>query len=163
MGSFINYNEATKLKNNDVETHFDESVFLMNNSDIKSCKVYDIRKFRPHQNVNKIEKNKKDSEILETELKKYEEEIETLENDNQKYEKELDIYKYKNLVNAINTMNHFYENEQKNNKILEEIKMTKEQINQLKLKEHVTKYIEENKDDVEEIIKKDNKNEVKRN
>ena len=72
----------------------------------------------------------------------------------------MDIYKYKNLVNAINTLNHFYENEQKNNKILEEIKMTKEQINQLKLKEHVTKYIEENKDDVEEIIKKDNKNEV---
>ena len=59
MGSFINYNETTKLKNNDAEIHFDESLFLMNNSDIKSSTIYDIRKFRPHQ-INKIK------DIIET-------------------------------------------------------------------------------------------------
>ena len=108
-------------------------------------------------NGNKIEKNKKEIEKFESELQKYQEEIENLENENQKNEKELDIYVYKNLVNAVNTMNLFYENEQKNNKIMEEIKLNKEKINQLKLKEHVMKYIQESKDDIEDIDKNENK------
>ena len=45
-------------------------------------------------------------------------------------------------------MNKFYENEQKNSKILEEIKLTKEQIDKLRLKEHVIKYIQENANDI---------------
>ena len=101
-------------------------------------------------NINKIEKNKKDIEKFESELKKYQEEIENYENENQKLEKELDVYKYKNLINAVNTMNKFYENEQKNSKILEEIKLTKEQIDKLRLKEHVKKYIQENSDDIKD-------------
>ena len=106
--------------------------------------------------MNKIEKNKKDIEKLETELQRYQEEIETFEKEKEKMEKELDIYKYRNLVNSINSMNKFYENEQKNNKIMEEIKLTKEQINKLKIKEHVMKYIQENGDDFEEIDSKEN-------
>ena len=54
------------------------------------------------------------------------------------------------LINAVNTMNKFYENEQKNSKILEEIKLTKEQIDKLRLKEHVKKYIQENSDDIKD-------------
>ena len=109
-------------------------------------------------NIEKIEKNKKDIEKFESELKKYQEEIENYESENQKLEKELDIYKYKNLINAVNTMNYFYENEQKDSKILEEIKLTKEQIDRLRLKEHVIKYIQENANDIGDT----NKNEIKK-
>ena len=109
-------------------------------------------------NIEKIEKNKKDIEKFESELKKYQEEIENYESENQKLEKELDVYKYKNLINAVNTMNYFYENEQKDSKILEEIKLTKEQIDKLRLKEHVIKYIQENANDIGDT----NKNEIKK-
>ena len=102
--------------------------------------------------------SKKDIEKFESELKKYQEEIENYESENQKLEKELDVYKYKNLINAVNTMNKFYENEQKNSKILEEIKLTKEQIDKLRLKEHVIKYIQENANDIGDT----NKNEIKK-
>ena len=91
-------------------------------------------------------------------MKKYQEEIENYESENQKLEKELDVYKYKNLINAVNTMNYFYENEQKDSKILEEIKLTKEQIDKLRLKEHVIKYIQENANDIGDT----NKNEIKK-
>ena len=77
-------------------------------------------------NVNKIEKNKKDIEKFESELNKYQSDIKEMEEENEKYEKNLDISKYKNLVNAVNSMNIFYEKEQKNKNILDEIKLTKE-------------------------------------
>ena len=79
-----------------------------------------------------------------------------MEEENEKYEKNLDISKYKNLVNAVNSMNIFYEKEQKNKNILDEIKLTKEQINQLKLKEHVLQYIKENGEDIEYISQNEN-------
>ena len=104
---------------------------------------------KKNQNISKIESNKKEIEKFETELKKYQNDIENLEKENQQFEKDLDISKYKNLVNALNTMNYFYEKEQKNGKISEEIKLTEEQINTLKIKEHVLQYIKDNENNDE--------------
>ena len=56
-------------------------------------------------------------------------------------------------------MNQFYNEEQKNKKISEEINLTNEQINKLKIKEHVIQYIRENNNTEEEenkIIKNNN-------
>ena len=64
-------------------------------------------------------------------------------------EKDLDITKYKNLNNALNTMNDFYNKGQKNGKIFDEINLTQEQINKLKIKDHVLQYIKD-KDNKEE-------------
>lgn len=105
---------------------------------------------KKNQNINKIEKNKKEIENLETELQKYQNDIENLEKENQQFEKDLDISKYQNLVNSLNTMNDFYENIQKNGKISDEIKLTKDQINALKAKEHVLQYIRDNNNAEEE-------------
>ena len=113
---------------------------------------------KKNQNINKIEKNKKDIENLETELQKYQNDIENLEKENQQFEKDLDISKYLNLVNTLNTMNDFYENVQKNGKISDEIKLTKDQINALKAKEHVLQYIRDNNNAEEEKFNNNNNN-----
>jgi len=111
---------------------------------------------KKNQNINKIEKNKKEIENLETELQKYQNDIENLEKENQQFEKDLDISKYQNLVNSLNTMNDFYEKIQKNGKISDEIKLTKDQINTLKTKEHVLQYIRDNNNADEEKINNNN-------
>jgi len=111
---------------------------------------------KKNQNINKIEKNKKEIENLETELQKYQNDIENLEKENQQFEKDLDISKYQNLVNSLNTMNDFYEKIQKNGKISDEIKLTKDQINTLKTKEHVLQYIRDNNNAEEEKINNNN-------
>lgn len=113
---------------------------------------------KKNQNINKIEKNKKEIENLETELQKYQNDIENLEKENQQFEKDLDISKYQNLVNSLNTMNDFYENIQKNGKISDEIKLTKDQINALKAKEHVLQYIRDNNNAEEEKTNSNNNN-----
>lgn len=95
---------------------------------------------------------------METELQKYQNDIENLEKENQQFEKDLDISKYQNLVNSLNTMNDFYENIQKNGKISDEIKLTKDQINALKAKEHVLQYIRDNNNAEEEKTNSNNNN-----
>ncbi len=105
---------------------------------------------KKNQNINKIEKNKKEIEKFEAELKKYQNDIENLEKENQQFEKDLDITKYKNLINALNTMNDFYNKGQKNGKIFDEINLTQEQINKLKIKDHVLQYIKDNANKEEE-------------
>jgi vacuolar-type H+-ATPase subunit F/Vma7 len=55
-------------------------------------------------------------------------------------------------------MNNFYNKEQKNNKIFDEIKLTQEQINVLKIKDHVLQYIKDNVNNEEENIKDNNDN-----
>ena len=50
MGNFINDQESQKLsKNSNIPRKFDESLFILNDSDIKSFKIYSIRKLRPYQ------------------------------------------------------------------------------------------------------------------
>ena len=46
-------------------------------------------------------------------------------------------------------MNKFYNNEQKNGIIFDEIKLTQEQINILKIKNHVMQYIKDNNNEEE--------------
>ena len=110
---------------------------------------------KKNQNINKIEKNKKEIEKFESELKKYQNDIENLEKENQQFEKDLDISKYKNLVDSLNTMNNFY-NKEKNGKISDEIKLTKNQIDKLKIKEHVIQYIKDNNTNNTEEVKANN-------
>ena len=106
----------------------------------------ELKESKEKKNINleKIEKNKKEIENYEGELMGYQKDIETYENENKNYEKELDISKYKNLLNSLNSMNTFYNNNQKSAKIFEEIKLTNEQINELKKKEYVLQYIKDN-------------------
>ena len=113
---------------------------------------------KKNKNIAQIQKNKKDIEKFEAELTKYQNDVENLEKENQQFEKDLDISKYKNLINALNTMNYFYNNEQKNGKIFDEIKLTKEQINKLKIKDHVIQYIKENKNIEEDKTNFNNNN-----
>ena len=115
---------------------------------------------KKNKNIDQIQKNKKDIEKFEAELKKYQNDVENLEKENQQFEKDLDISKYKNLINALNTMNYFYNNEQKNGKIFDEIKLTKEQINALKIKDHVIQYIKENNNIEEEKTNFNNNNNI---
>ena len=50
MGNFINDQESQKFsKKNNIPIKLDESIFILNDSDIKSFKIYSLRKLRPHQ------------------------------------------------------------------------------------------------------------------
>ena len=50
MGSFINNQDQSKFSNNQLLLQkLDESLFILNDSDIKSFKIYSIRKLHPHQ------------------------------------------------------------------------------------------------------------------
>ena len=52
MGSFINDQESQKSsKKNSVLIKLDESAFILNDSDIKSFKIYSINKLRPYQKI----------------------------------------------------------------------------------------------------------------
>ena len=118
---------------------------------------------KKNKNISKIESNKKEIEKLEAELNRYQSDIENLEKENQQFEKDLDIAKYKSLINSLNTMNEFYNKEQKSGKISEEIKLAKDQINILKIKEHVIQYIKDNNDIEEEKIVINNDKSEKKN
>ena len=57
-------------------------------------------------------------------------------------------------------MNDFYNKEQKNGNISEEIKLTKDQINKLKIKDHVMQYIKDNDNVEEEKINDNHENNI---
>ena len=86
---------------------------------------------KKEKNAEIIEKNKNDIEILNQQLKEFDSQIEKLKEEKKENEKELNKLRYHYLNDNLKTMNSYLSFNTSNNDLLEEISITKEDINNL--------------------------------
>ena len=111
---------------------------------------------KKEKNAEIIEKNKNDIEILNQQLKEFDSQIEKLKEEKKENEKELNKLRYHYLNDNLKTMNSYLSFNTSNNDLLEEISITKEDINNLL----EIDYIKEIYDKEKENEKKENNIEI---
>ena len=83
------------------------------------------------KNQQLIEQNKKNIELYQNELNEFENSIAELNKEKKEHEKELNIAKYDHLVDYLNTLNSYIDENRANGDLIDEIRFTKEEIESL--------------------------------
>ena len=83
------------------------------------------------KNQQLIEQNKKNIELYQIELNEFENSITELNNEKKEHEKDLNIAKYEHLVDYLNTLNSYIDENRANGDLIDEIRFTKEEIESL--------------------------------
>ena len=83
------------------------------------------------KNQELIKQNKTNIELYQKELTDFENNIKTLESEKEVHERELNIAKYEHLINYLDTLNSYIDENRANGDLIDEIRFTKEEMEYL--------------------------------
>ena len=83
------------------------------------------------KNQELIKQNKTNIELYQKELTDFENNIKTLESEKEIHERELNIAKYEHLINYLDTLNSYIDENRANGDLIDEIRFTKEEMEYL--------------------------------